>query len=230
MMDESDYPPLTFGIEIELLAVWDDANCEPWQAAYYTLLRAGIPVIGGEHGKNFEKANDTHGKEFTHWRISEDNSVPSAGEKKAWPKDFVSAQGPDGPRGDCVELSSRKFRVGDEGWKGEVRRVLDILAQVENLGCRFILNKTAGSHIHFRQEGGGFDLRVAKNLLQFCTAFERQLDDIHATNRILYLVEFYYDHWAIPLSWSHQHNHTSVPGMNMYDWLRTIKDLSLIHI
>ncbi|KAK3679053.1 hypothetical protein LTR78_001506 [Recurvomyces mirabilis] len=216
-MPDHDHPPITFGIELELVAVWNDAQCEPWQALYYALLGANIPIIGGEAGRVADLTLAEHGKEYTHWRISQDCAVESVAEKATWPGGFGC---------ESVELSSRKFYFGDrEDWRGEVQRVLDVVAKIENAGCRFLLNKSAGFHVHVGQQGSSFSLRTAKNVLQFCTAFERLLDGIHATNRILYPSEFEFDHWHIPLSWFHQHNHTALPNTNLYDWLRAIEDM-----
>ncbi|KAK4552602.1 hypothetical protein LTR86_010246 [Recurvomyces mirabilis] len=205
------HPPITFGIELELVAIWNDAQCEPWQALYYALLGANIPIIGGEAGRVADLTLAEHGKEYTHWRISQDCAVESVAEEAVWPAGYGC---------ESVELSSRKFHFsGQDGegedWRGEVQRVLDVVGKIENAGCRFLLNKSAGFHVHVGQERSSFSLRTAKNVLQWHPRHEP--DSIPVRIRIRSL--------AYPLSYFHQHNYTALPDTNLYDWLRAIEDI-----
>ncbi|KAK0853720.1 hypothetical protein LTR03_002682 [Friedmanniomyces endolithicus] len=215
---------LTFGVELGVVAAWprtsnpDHPIPSPLKAIYSQLTSAGVPVTLSEPGWEARAAN------FTHWQIKTDLIALSPAELAAFPRDSYTSE--------SVELASRRFDFHHDDWRGELKRVLDALSQLEtNTGARFFTNASTGLHVHVADHDRGLPLRTAKNLLQLATALERCLDTLHAANRIAYPRHFSSDgnsigdFWCAPLSWFHRRNgQTPAAGSNLYDWLAAIED------
>jgi len=219
---------LTFGVELEVVAAWprtsnpDHPIPSPLKAIYSQLTSAGVPVTLSEPGWEARAAN------FTHWQLKTDLIALSPAELAAFPRDSYTSE--------SVELASRRFDFFHDDWRGEIKRVLDALRQLEqHLGARFFTNASTGLHVHVADHDRGLPLRAAKNLLQLATAFERCLDALHAANRIAYPRVFSHDggnsigdFWCAPLSWFHRRNGqtpaATAADSNLYDWLAAIED------
>ncbi|KAK0251725.1 hypothetical protein LTS09_013185 [Friedmanniomyces endolithicus] len=216
---------LTFGVEIEVIAAWprtvnpDHLIPSPLKAIYSQLTSAGVPVTLSEPGWEARAAN------FTHWQLKTDLIALSPAELAAFPRGSYTSE--------SVELASRRFDFYHDDWRGEIKRVLQVLSQLEqNPGARFFTNASTGLHVHVADHDRGLPLRAAKNLLQLATAFERCFDALHAANRIAYPRVFSHDgggnsigdFWCAPLSWFHRANGQTSADANLYDWLAAIED------
>lgn len=230
-------PPITFGIELELICAWPTDRSSLLQklrktpmASYFknveeydeteadvvieaALNAAGIPTSGYEE----VCINNDREEPYSRWTVSVDGIDLSKAEYKALPDTHEDAS---------VELSSRIFDLHRDDWRREIKVVLDVLRGLEDLGCRMFNNDSTGFHVHV---GNGkrrkVDLRVAKNVCQLATAFERLTDDIHAVNRIDYPVKFLGDFYHAPMSWWHRNNGHWPADANamLYDWLTDIE-------
>ncbi|KAK4899532.1 hypothetical protein LTR27_003265 [Elasticomyces elasticus] len=210
---------LTFGIELELIAAWprqlygEGPQFSAVQAIHLALLGAGVAVTSKEPG--WEDRHD----EFRHWGLKPDLIRLSAAETAAVPKNYVV---------ESVELASRRFDFYRDDWRGEIKRVIDVVARLDNVGARFFTNSSTGLHVHVGNGDKYLPLRTAKNLMQLATAFERVTDTIHSTNRIAYPKIFrpeastIGDFFHTPLSWFHLNNGKTQRGM-LYDWLGSIE-------
>lgn len=200
---------LTFGIELEFICLRpenlfsdfndreeEDSDCECEQvgagpAIWRALVDNGIPAIGYEDYDVIQDSAPSH----TRWRVETDTLCLSQVEE-----DLL----PDGWMMESVELSSRKMRFYMDNWHAEVAAVLQALRKVENRGCRFITNASTGFHVHTGRDNGEFiPLRAAKNVFQLCTAFERLIDGLHASQRIVVPEEISERHVYYPLSFFH---------------------------
>ncbi|KAK3113209.1 hypothetical protein LTR53_009722 [Teratosphaeriaceae sp. CCFEE 6253] len=226
-------PPfnITFGVELELIAAWPkpamgdmdeydelEPFSTPSQAIYYGLTGAGVPVTGHEPGYALL---DRRAQAFTHWAVKEDVMLLSAAESAALPEQYLV---------ESVELASRKFDLLRDDWRGEIAKVLGVLRNLEDSGCRFFTNKSTGFHVHVASSAQGVPLRTAKNVMLLATAFERCFDELHAANRIAYPKRFrpsctsIGDFYHTPLSWWHLNNGKCESGDAMlYDWLASIE-------
>jgi hypothetical protein len=132
---------------------------------------------------------------YSRWRVETDALHLSEDEENLLPVGWVM---------EAVEISSRKLRFFSDDWRGEIHAVLQVLRDVENRGCRFITNTSTGCHIHIGRDGGEFvPLRIAKNVFQLCTAFERLIDELHAVQRIAVPESISERHVYYPLSFFH---------------------------
>ncbi|KAK0278530.1 hypothetical protein LTR35_009269 [Friedmanniomyces endolithicus] len=201
---------LTFGVEHEVVAAWP-RTASPSPSA----SQAGRPA---------PPISPTGSSKPTSSPSPPPNWPPSPAELAAFPRDSYTSE--------SVELASRRFDFFHDDWRGEIKRVLDALRQLEQSpGARFFTNASTGLHVHVADHDRGLPLRAAKNLLQLATAFERCLDALHATNRIAYPRVFSHDggnsigdFWCAPLSWFHRSNGQTSADSNLYDWLAAIED------
>ncbi|KAK4963411.1 hypothetical protein LTR10_001040 [Elasticomyces elasticus] len=210
---------LTFGIELELVAAWprqlygEGPQFSAVQAIHPALLGAGVAVTSKEPG--WEDRHD----EFRHWGLKPDLIRLSPAETAAVPQNYAV---------ESVELASRRFDFYRDDWRGEIKRVIDAVARLDNVGARFFTNSSTGLHVHVGNGDRDLPLRTAKNLMQLATAFERVIDTIHSTNRIAYPKIFrpeastIGDFFHTPLSWFHLNNGKTQSGM-LYDWLGSIE-------
>ncbi|KAK1069282.1 hypothetical protein LTR48_009509, partial [Friedmanniomyces endolithicus] len=94
---------------------------------------AGVPVTLSEPGWEARAAN------FTHWQLKTDLIALSPAELAAFPRDSYTSE--------SVELASRRFDFFHDDWRGEIKRVLDALRQLEqHPGARFFTNASTGLH------------------------------------------------------------------------------------
>lgn len=194
---------LTFGIELEFICVRPETLFDPYvdppydgcegdrgagPAIWAALNRNGIPSVGWED--DWEPI-PTHSR----WRVEDDKLFLSEEEQKLLP---------DGWEADNIEISSRKLRFGDASWREELAAVLQVLREVESRGCRFITNASSGLHVHVGFSNGVIvPLRVAQNVFQLFTAFERLIDELHASQRVALPEDTSERHVYYPLSFFH---------------------------
>ena len=196
---------LTFGIELEFISLRTDtlfySDHEPVEryedisvgnCIWKALNEKGIPAVGWE---SLDDDMQDDAPSHSRWRVETDSLQLSEDEEDLLPGDGET---------EAIEISSRKFRFFSDDWRGELRAVLQVLRDVENRGCRFITNASTGFHIHIGRDGGEFvPLRVAKNVFQLCTAFERLIDELHASQRIAVPESISERHVYFPLSFFH---------------------------
>ena len=194
---------LTFGIELEFICLRTDHIFEETfkesehtgtvgPALYSHLLNAGIPATGWE---SLDDDIVDNAPTYSQWRVETDILYLSRGEGDLLPEGWES---------EAVELSSRKFNFFTDDWRSEISAVLQVLRDIENqYGCRFITNKSTGFHVHVGNDTEKVPLRVAKNVFQLATAFERCLDELHTAPRIEMPEEFVYGHCYYPPSFFH---------------------------
>ncbi|KAK5164946.1 uncharacterized protein LTR77_009611 [Saxophila tyrrhenica] len=171
-------PDITFGVELEFIALYKLAGDEEpsgtlvGETIYNRLLAAGIPAVGYESLDG--DINDT-APSYSRWRVETDDVDLKPDERKLLPEGWYE---------EPIELVSRKLHINDPNCINEIATVLQALRSIEGVDCRFVTNVQAGLHVHMGWNDEKIPLRVAKNVLQLCTAFERQLDQIHSTDRI----------------------------------------------
>jgi hypothetical protein len=200
---------LTFGIELEFICLRPETLFHPnhdpaypacentgeggaGPAIWKALVQKGIPATGWE---SLDDDIQDDAPSHSTWRVETDSLHLSEDEERLLPDDWVM---------EAVELSSPKRRFFSANWRAEIRAVLQVLRDVENRGCRFVTNASTGCHVHFGRDGGEFiPLRVAKNVFQLCTAFERLIDELHASQRIAVPEEISESHAYFPLSFFH---------------------------
>ncbi|KAK5675332.1 hypothetical protein LTS10_012098 [Elasticomyces elasticus] len=217
--------PLTFGIELEFLAifptsiVWpnprysEDLSGGCGAAIYYALLRAGIPATGWQPE---DEGFQDDAAPYTRWAVDTDCLRLSPAEE---------ALLPDGFEVESIELTSRVFNFQTPSWFHEIGRVLTALARLETeTGCRFIANASTGLHVHVGNGvGSKIPLQTAKNVLMLLTAFERCFDEIHTINRIGFPQDYSFGFSHAPLSFFHTNNGSAADG-TLFDWLTHIQN------
>ena len=121
------------------------------------------------------------------WVVESDGSVHGDGEKDAVGDELVFF---DGQRVKLtkenfkmlffapVEVKSRILPATPESL-AEIEAVLRVIAQFPT-----IVNYTAGFHVHVGQGARGFDLRTLKNLLELGCIGQRQINELHAEDRL----------------------------------------------
>lgn len=150
----SSHLELTFGIELELL-VAGRPNFGPKDGAafsiYHAFRRRGIPTLPDKVWDGFVAENN--GSFYSGWRVGHDFSLELSDEEEAnWPAGYTN---------ESIELASRVFKLrGDDDWVGEIRALLDALAEVESFGYRMLTNNTTGFHVHI---GVGNALKACSN-------------------------------------------------------------------
>ncbi|KAK5747429.1 hypothetical protein LTR17_000070 [Elasticomyces elasticus] len=216
--------PLTFGIELEFLAifltsiVWpnprysEDLSGGCGAAIYYALLRAGIPATGWQPE---DEGFQDDAAPYTRWAVDTDCLRLSPAEE---------ALLPDGFEVESIELTSRVFNFQTPSWFHEIGRVLTVLARLETwTGCRFIANASTDLHVHVGNGvGSKIPLQTAKNVLMLLTAFERCFDEIHTINRIGFPQDYSFGFSHAPLSFFHTNN-GSAADSTLFDWLAHIQ-------
>jgi len=196
-------PALSFGVELEFLAVHDFASIdgEPdytivKRKIYSRMLEAGIPATG------YESAGEdlSYVPTYSRWRVEHDSSLLLSPEER----DHLGS----GWKEELIEISSRKLHLHND-WTSEIAKLLDVLRSIEGENCRFVTNGSTGFHVHMAHANEKIPLRTAKNVLQFLTAFERQIDQIHLLERVSFV-----DRYNYPLSTYHlwQRPHFTADG------------------
>ncbi|KAK4927827.1 hypothetical protein LTR49_005453 [Elasticomyces elasticus] len=217
--------PLTFGVELEFLAifptsiVWpnprysEDLSGGCGAAIYYGLLRAGIPATGWQPE---DEGFQDDAAPYARWAVDTDCLRLSPAEE---------ALLPDGSEVESIELTSRVFDLKTPSWFHEIGRVLTVLARLETeTGCRFIANASTGLHVHVGNGvGSKVPLQTAKNVLMLMTAFERCFDEIHTINRIGFPRDYSFGFSHGPLSFFHTNN-GGTPEGTLFDWLAHIQN------
>ena len=175
----------TFGVELEFICLRpqleididpvEDEEASIGLAIYRHLIAKGIRATGYEY-EDWGCIN-SQWPSHSRWRVETDELVLSEGEERLLPDNWVM---------EAVELSSRKLHFVLEDWRAEVAAVLQVLRDVENdVGCRFITNKSTGFHVHVGHNAQRVPLRTAKNVFQLATAFEKNcFDELHTVPRI----------------------------------------------
>lgn len=181
----TEKPKLSFGIEIEFLAVHNFPEPETEEEGsaheiagrriYERLNAAGIPATGHE-SLDLDINHDAHIPSYSRWTVEQDDSLSLTEEET----DLLLPGWAEEP----IELSSRVFDFYNDNWRAEIAAVLEILRSIEGPNCRLITNKSTGFHIHVGFGEQGIPFRVAKNVFQFLTAFEQQVDQIHLLERV----------------------------------------------
>ncbi|KAK3707148.1 hypothetical protein LTR37_012317 [Vermiconidia calcicola] len=93
--------------------------------------------------------------------------------------------------GKTLEVENEATHVHKIGYKEEIRSVLAslqkgfrVLDPERRTGFCLFTNSRCGFHVHIGREQNGFALRTVKNLITLSAIFERQIDGLHAKNRI----------------------------------------------
>ncbi|KAK3722003.1 hypothetical protein LTR37_002819 [Vermiconidia calcicola] len=93
--------------------------------------------------------------------------------------------------GKTLEVKDEATHVHKVGYKEEIRSVLAslrkgfrVLDPERRTGFCLFTNSKCGFHVHIGRGVEGFALRTVKSLLTLSAAFERQIDGLHAKNRI----------------------------------------------
>ena len=176
---------LTFGIELEFIAIYPDGHFEHYGGPH-TAARCGqsnqceyilceafrskrIPVTR-------EAVQGNNGK-FSNWIIGTDSHNLTAEEELHVPQGY---------RVEPLELASRKFHFYTDDWQTEIKAVLEILSGFETSGVKFVTNEQTGFHVHVGNHDRLWPLRTVKSLLQLVTAFEWCFDTLHMVHRIVH--------------------------------------------
>ena len=221
-------PTLTFGIELEFICLRTDAvfknlllaSAETGTvgpALYNCLLNHGIAATGWE---NIDEDILDDAPSHSRWRVETDELNLSTAEEALLPEGWVA---------ESVELSSRKFHFFTDDWRRELATVLKTLRIIETqFGCRFITNKSAGFHVHVGNDTQRVPLRVAKNVFELVTAFERCFDELHTFPRIAIPDDLDPRHCYYPPSFFHAYGRYGTENVfdgseNLFDRLANIE-------
>lgn len=206
--------PLTFGIEFEFILIVDTDNIPwgiphsletGIDIVRKVLQKDGKVKVFGENdietrdldvwvetydstgGDVSEpKIGSFNADRFRKWTVEDDASITL--------NDDGYTQLPHSYGAFSVELKSRIFSVHQDNWMEEITHVLNLLHSKLNSGkdgssIRLVTNNTCGLHVHVGRQAtanspGRFTVETLKKLLQLTTGFERQIDQLHTTNRI----------------------------------------------
>ncbi|TKA73064.1 hypothetical protein B0A55_09498 [Friedmanniomyces simplex] len=218
--------PLTFAIELEFLVLFHPSTTWPTPddvpeiddgcrgAIYWALLDAGLEAKGWQP-KTEESQDDE--PSYSRWSVGSEFRVLSSADEILLPPDYMI---------EGIQLTSPVFDARTKSWEGEIRQMLNTLAQMEtDTGCRFMCNASTSFRVRVGcGVGNKIPLEAAKNLLMLMTAHERFLDRIHATDRICYSTGFLFDFCHAPLSFFHANNRTDA-STTLFDWLANIQDV-----
>ncbi|TKA69060.1 hypothetical protein B0A55_09678 [Friedmanniomyces simplex] len=218
--------PLTFAIELEFLALFHPSTTWPTPddapevddgcrgAIYWALLDAGIEANGWQ-----PEIDDSQDEEpsYSRWSVGSEFRVLSSADEVLLPPDYMI---------EAIQLTSPVFDACTKSWEGDIRQVLNNLAQMEtDTGCRFMCNASTSFHVRVGcGVGNKIPLQAAKNLLMLMTAHERFLDRIHAPDRICYPTGLFFDFCHAPLSFFHANNRKDA-STTLFDWLANIQDV-----
>lgn len=228
-----DPATLTFGIELELIAVFpkglfqdhfgvEASENHPAQIVIADLLEeAGVPVTGNESLADDVTINGDDEEDYTRWQVQDEGNLWLTGTER-------SASGLDLTswsvlyQTDCIELVSRKFSCSDLTWTEEISKVLGVLDCLRKYGVKFVTNKTTGFHVHIGTEENYMDRRTLKGVTQISTCFEHLLDQLYSTLRIDSM-EFAGQHENFPLSFHHVDKSGMHMNCNVYEWAAAIE-------
>ncbi|KAF2459676.1 putative amidoligase enzyme-domain-containing protein [Lineolata rhizophorae] len=174
---DPDDRELTFGFEIEFLLA--DIRYRNFDTLSQSLVTSVLCEIG--EGWANKCANiEVQEADSTFWKIGHDNSVELTltEEEMAAELGLIAKN---------CEISSRCFGYNEKGVKEEITAVLDALRQnfdqkTPGHPFRIIVNETCGVHVHIGT--GKHEPTFDKSRFSL-TAFERTIDEVHATNRTL---------------------------------------------
>jgi hypothetical protein len=192
-MAEQITPPLTFGVEIELLlGVLTPKAIDPHPLD----PRYGPGVLSAEIGRDlFETFSNTEA--FKHIEDTLTLVNLAAGSEWEWVNDAdhynhvgtdcwcmtedASLDNPDNSTYTWVRLEIRSpaFHVTPEAFE-QVRAVCEVLTNTYRVCC----HQSAGLHVHVGQESNGFPITILRNLMSTLFTFEDQIDEIHPRHRI----------------------------------------------
>jgi hypothetical protein len=212
---------MTFGIELEFIVAFpkDFFNPEDAIAAIsQALVAAGIDSTGHERWDEDAEIFNSR-PEFSQCVVKFEGGLFLSDAEQA----FIN---PRETRTLGVEVSSRKLSYA-ENWKPELQAVLMVLYNFNQNGIKLITNATTGLHVHVGFGDYNVPLRTAKNVLQFCTAFEDRLDSLYSTDRIDVDCEESVKngaHFNAGLSWHFQNNPVTDFGPNVFHWLVSIEE------
>jgi len=118
---------------------------------------------------------------YDRWIVQREHLELSPAEQEIFKKDLFKK----GWKLENAEITSRKLNFFTEDWSGEVEAVLETLRRInESESYHLITNASTGLHVHVGNDTQPIPLRTAKNIYQLLTAFERQLDHLHSSDRI----------------------------------------------
>lgn len=187
-------PPLTFGVEIELLlGVLTPKAIDPHPLD----PRHGPGVLSAERGERelFETFSNT--KAFKHIENILKSVNVAAGSEWEWVNngdhynhvgtdcwcmtEDASLDNPDNSTYTWIRLEIRSpaFHVTAQAFE-QVRAVCEVLTNTYRVCC----HQSAGLHVHVGQESNGFPITILRNLMSTLFTFEDQIDEVHPRHRI----------------------------------------------
>ena len=178
-------PPITIGIEIELIAVFrrtrpettpshgeDTLEMFPARQDIHERLSSRLPNL-----RLNECSAQSFGQGHIKWTVKGDNTIElNENEKERLPKGCVW---------EGVEITSRVMRYDDD-WRGEIQSVMNALLSFNTKGSGYWLlnNNKTHFHVHIARGDQCIDFNSVKRLYYLATTFERQIDMMHSVHRI----------------------------------------------
>jgi len=186
-------PPLTFGVEIELLLgvltpkakdphpldprhgpgvltaeiekehFETFSNTEAFKHIENTLIQVNLKA--GSEWK-WDNGSDHHNHVGTDcWCMTEDGSLDNPDNSTyTWVR---------------LEVRSPAFHVTPEAFE-QVKAVCEVLTNTYRVCC----HQSAGLHVHVGQEKNGFPITILRNLMSTLFIFEDQIDEVHPKDRL----------------------------------------------
>lgn len=239
---------LTLGVELEFIAVYRPGTFDSIDphltkdqvdgssgyvsaahAIYYFFNRQGLRATGFE-GDDDDELFVPGEIPYSKWQIGSDCLHVSPGENTHIPEDYTRQS---------IEIATPAMSFARGQWQPEIHAALRILEWIsETYECQFLVNKTTGLHVHIGNNfGEKLPLSTVKKVLQFATAFESRLDEIHAANRVRapeldvapFNLNYELDEIPLytPLSFFHHQRDTvcTQGGGDIFSWVQRIERL-----
>jgi len=224
---KSDTKRMTFGIELECIAVYPMElfeGLDAISALSLACLDRGLKSTGHEDPEDDEEVLNLDEPSYSRWTFKDEGGLHlSKQERETLPADLMDHMI------QPLEVSSRLFSFETDDWKAEIAAVLGAFQELRDRGVVFVLNSSTGFHIHIGFGSEIMPLRTAKSVLQLCTGFEDRLDALYSTSRIDENAVTNVApgrHFNAGLAWHFKNNERTELGPNIFHWLTSIEEAS----
>lgn len=227
----------TFGIELEFFLIYQCDRLEEDRGAYAAVaevLNRHQIACRDESNTNSMYYNvptapveQTDTQRYAIWRVTEDYHALTEEQSRVWKEclehDPQLQSDGDGYYISSIELVSRKFRYHQDSWEAEIRQALvAIYALEQSPDFKLITNEECGFHVHVGNSVSRVPLDTAKELAKFVTAFEPQIEALHATHRVASFDHYCMNKSPLYMNLANAHFLLGVNALTMQGWLQRI--------
>lgn len=214
---------MTFGIELEFLLIHPDGCFAPLQLDGMSNAIKAIDHLLNTNSIPSQclYTGPTGAPRFSRWNVDRDCHRLTDAERSRLPPNHTVVP---------IEVSSRKLKLHTDDWQQEVRKVVETITGLSDIGCLTLTSQECGFHVHIGYDDEPVPFQTCKNIFQIATALERCFDQLHTTSRIVPGDGVSFDrpyHFNAPLSWFHKHatrNAGTGDEATIFDWLCEIED------